>query len=216
MKERPILMSGPMVRAILAGTKTQTRRVVELPHMNPLGEWQPTRFGGPDGGRLRDGSTIPEQGGIWHTRTGDHLLCHYGQPGDRLWVREAWAAPHALDVHAPSFMPPTTRVHYAASEDRGGLLWRPSIHMPRWASRITLEVTGVLVERLQSITVADCISEGISFSAPLDGYHTEDGRHFHGADPRASYASLWTHLNGPRSWDANPWVWVVHFRRITP
>lgn len=91
MKEKPILFSGPMVRALLDGRKTQTRRAVKLPHNNPLGEWEPIVIGGPDGGRTAAGETLPLQGGIWHTRTGDSLMSPYGQPGDRLWVRETHA-----------------------------------------------------------------------------------------------------------------------------
>lgn len=84
-KERPILFSRKMVRALLAGRKTQTRCAVKLPHNNPLGEWQATTIGGPNGGRTKDGQTILEQGAIWHTRTGDTLVCPHGEPGDRLW-----------------------------------------------------------------------------------------------------------------------------------
>lgn len=83
MRERPILFSGPMVRAILAGQKTQTRRAVKLPHNNPLGTWESTEVGGPHGGATSTGHTIPAQQGIWHTRTGDTLLCPHGQPSDR-------------------------------------------------------------------------------------------------------------------------------------
>jgi hypothetical protein len=141
MRERPILFSGSMVRALLDGRKTQTRRVVKLPHNNPLGTWEPTTFGGPNGGRTADGETVPLQVTIWHTRTGDSLLCPYGQPGDRLWVRETWAQPTTLDPG-----PTVYRADYPASVPSGfenvpsddAIKWRPSIHMPRAASRITL------------------------------------------------------------------------------
>lgn len=134
--------------------------------------------------------------------------------GDRLYVRETWAAPHAYDHLPPRLIPQDARIHYAATEDRGGLLWRPSIHMPRWASRITLEVTAVRVERLHDISEADAVAEGITYHDRMQGFHTEEGRHFHCTDPRQSYAGLWEQINGPGSWDANTFVWVVEFRRV--
>jgi hypothetical protein len=213
--ERPILFSAPMVRAILAGTKTQTRRVAKLPHENPLGKWEPTTFGGPNGGRAKRGETIPEHAALWHTRTGDSISARW-IVGDRLWVRETWAVRHRYDHLGPSNIPVSgVNVHYAATEDRGGLRWRPSIHMCRWASRITLEVTGVRVERLQDISEADAVAEGIE-AAAVEGRYRIYGRDTDGADmdtPRASYRSLWESINGPGSWDANPWVWCIEFRR---
>jgi hypothetical protein len=127
-------------------------------------------------------------------------------------VRETWAAPHAYDHLPPRLIPQDARVHYAATEDRGGLLWRPSIHMPRWASRITLEITAVRVERLQDISEADALAEGIV--ATHGGYGLPDGSHYHAADPRVSYWSLWDAINGQGSVEANPWVWVIEFRRL--
>ncbi len=191
MKERPILFSAPMVRAILAGTKTQTRRVVGGLHpdchsVRPFGI--DFKFYDPFG------------------RLTQATRCPYGQPGDRLWVREAWAVPHRYDHLGPSNIPVLgVRTHYAATEERGGLRWRPSIHMCRWASRITLEVTGVRVERLQDISEADAAAEGIPHSevSPPD-MDTFAFRH------------LWESINGPGSWDANPWVWVVEFKRAQP
>jgi hypothetical protein len=208
VKERPILFSGPMVRALLDGSKTQTRRIVKLPHNNRLGVWEPTKFGGPEGGRTAAGDIVPEQGAIWHTRTGDCLSCSHGQPGDRLWVRETFAhmyrgnaAPetrHAEDVvyRADGFTPD----EYVYGS------WKPSIHMPRWASRITLEVTGVRVERLQDISEADVTAEGwTGGSDPSE------------MPPLDWYGRLWDGLNAARGygWDANPWVWVVEFKRVT-
>ncbi len=185
MKERPILFSAPMVRAILAGTKTQTRRVVK-----PVGDddgfvlqdygdgWWPYRS---DDGEstMKNGMEIPH-------------ACPYGQPGDRLWVREAWADCDKL-------------VRYYATDDVHPLRKkRPSIHMPRWASRITLEITSVQVEHLQDISVADCIAEGIPRGGPENPDNIE----------RREYQTLWESINGAGSWNANPWVWVVAFKRM--
>jgi len=173
MTERPILFSAPMVRALLAGTKTQTRRA------------------------LRDGTWwTPEHGVIRMAPAGlactgfAHVACPYGKPGNRLWVRETWAQ-HGLRA-----------VYRADGDERptGAGAWRPSIHMPRKLSRITLEVTGVRVERLQDISTSDCWAEGIPSSPDVDPLH--------------EYRDLWESINGTGSWDANPWVWVVEFKRL--
>ena len=224
MKFRPILFSGPMVRALLDGSKTQTRRackpannanlcsVVEVP--DPM-----------ERGQVYNGSHFgDEEGDV-------QFACPWGQPGNKLWVRETWAAPHAYDHLPPRLIPRDARIHYAATEERGGLLWHPSIHMPRWASRITLEITGVWVERLQDISEADAIAEGIErLPEPVIAGRWSGGNRFTlkgmgtGAcagdvswnAPTASelYQRLWESINGPGSWAANPWVWVVAFKRV--
>ncbi|MEW9586276.1 hypothetical protein [Paraburkholderia sp. DGU8] len=216
MKERPILLSGHMVRALLDGSKTQTRRVVKLPHNNPLGQWEPTTIGGENGGRTAACEALPLQGGIWHTRTGDSLVCPNGQPGDRLWVRETFA--HMYRGNAAPESRRDDDVVYKADgftpDEYVYGSWKPSIHMPRWASRITLEVTGVRVERLQDISEQDAIAEGIGKTA--SGFWSTYGRS--GVDgtysPRSSFHCLWESINGPEAWDANPWVWVVEFKRV--
>jgi hypothetical protein len=250
VKERPILFSGAMVRALLDGRKTQTRRVVKLPHSNPLGDWEPTTFGGPNGGRSANGETVPLQGGIWHTRTGDSLACPHGQPGDRLWVRESGVKIRLLgrSDHIFRHDEPTTPTigHYwteetrapgasynvagcsrsAALQSSGGAKVVPSIHMPRWASRITLEVSGARVERLKDISSADARAEGIEFQEHFiagqvcrswKAYDSVNGWYPEGIDtaPIHSYRTLWDGLNAARGygWDVNPWVWVVEFRR---
>ena len=227
MKERPILFNAPMVRALMAGTKTQTRRIVKPVKFYP-------DFGcavGQVGGAWRYGSPaalgLRERGDHWSVvLKGDVLQrmctseaygwgagagCPYGVPGgDRLYVRETWAAPHAYDHLPPRLIPQDARIHYAATEDRGGLLWRPSIHMPRWASRITLEVTGVRVEQLQEISYEDARAEGAEFWRN-DGTLTELPPC---SEHRYAFEDLWTGINGADSWNANPWVWVVSFRRL--
>lgn len=191
MKERPILFSGAMVRALLAGTKTQTRRVVK-----PL----PITLN-------RDTNSLEvDDENIANGRFAKQVPCPYGQTGDRLWVRETWAyGIHAMAAKRDENGP----FVYAAEGTTQGRLcdrWRPSIYMPRWASRITLEITDVRVERLQDISPDDCIAEG---AWPIA--HRELGR---GHEAVATYQTLWESINGPGSWDANPWVWVVEFRRI--
>ena len=124
-------------------------------------------------------------------------------------MRETWSAPHAYDHLPPRLIPQDARIHYAATEDRGGLLWRPSIHMPRWASRITLEITGVRVERLREISEADVQAEGWTRRPEVS---TDPQVHKEAA--RDWFMDLWESINGPGSWDANPWVWAIEFRRL--
>ncbi|MFM0243849.1 hypothetical protein [Paraburkholderia sediminicola] len=254
MKERPILFNGAMVRALLDGSKTQTRRVVKLPHNNPLGQWEPTTIGGENGGRTLAGATLPLQGGIWHTRTGDSLICPHGQPGDRLWVRESGVINKLLGtVKKPGLfrhdVPTTPEIgHYWVEETRApgasynvggcsrssallsyGAKVCPSIHMPRWACRLELEITTVRVERLQDISAADARAEGIEFQEhriagdvcrSWKAYGSANGWYPEGVDsaPIFSYRSLWDGLNAERGygWDINPWVWVVQFARVEP
>lgn len=212
MKERPILFSAPMVRALLAGTKTQTRRVFRLPRGC---SWYAS-LGGEAAGWLQD-DTGPAW---WHV---DEQRCPYGAPGDRLWVREA----HAFSVVDPEGYgwrddPENWDVIYRADEKQpaggwrdndGNVIlppWRPSIHMPRWASRILLDVTSARVERLQDISEADAMAEGIVRQRD-GGYGLPAGEHYHAHSARISYWSLWDAINGAGSVDANPWVWVVAF-----
>jgi hypothetical protein len=243
MKDRPILFSGPMVRALLAGTKTQTRRILKVPHENPLGKWEVLPWGGPNGGRTRDGKTVPYQNVIGHTRTGEIIACPYGQPGDRLRVKEAawmWCE-RRPNGHTKTgrqkwlYVPMRSAgIWYAAdhrtkpnisvvSPDTGNEWgWRLKIgrFLPAWASRITLEITAVRVERLQDISPADCEAEGVQ-RLPLqenaqNPWYTADvsaGPVLHSRSTIGAYHKLWEQINGPGSWDANPWVWVVEFRR---
>ena len=208
MKEKPILFSGPMIRAILANTKTQTRRVVKP---QPAGE---IRRGEPDFNHWIDTKYWERQNQKENRGIGTRgFACPYGQPGgDRLYVRETWAAPHAYDHLPPRLIPQDARIHYAATEDRGGLLWRPSIHMPRWASRIILEVTSVRVELLQDISEADAVAEGCKPIRPelvQDGLIVRPGR-----SAVEEFRLVWEQIHGGGSWEKNPFVWVVTFRRI--
>ena len=204
MKERPILFSAPMVRAILDGRKTVTRRIFKPDRMTWDANGRYTTYA-MRGGELSTTGSGPFEPSSWLH------YCPYGQPGgDRLYVRETWAAQHVYDHLPPRLIPQDARIHYAATEDRGGLLWRPSIHMPRWASRITLEVTGVLVERLQEISYEDARAEGVEFWRN-DGTLTELPPC---SEHRYAFEDLWTSINGADSWNANPFVWVVTFRRI--
>jgi hypothetical protein len=193
MKERPILMSAPMVRAILAGTKTQTRRVVKPAPKLVGGAWFFYKRGLP--------VYVPNVSAAADS-------CPYGQPGDRLWVRESFRDARAAMLG---------RVLYRADgENICG--WKPSIHMPRHLSRITLEVTAVRVERLQDISEADAQAEGVTpkWEPGCSGRLMDALGGFSFRPAASAYAELWEQINGPGSWDANPWVWVIEFKRVTP
>jgi len=188
-----------MVRALLDGRKTQTRRVA----------------------KLTDAAHVKEPGKHrrWHPADPEaRLACPYGQPGDHLWVREAWRTVAGADDISPrNLMNVEPYTHYEADDNGTGMgRLRPSIHMPRWASRITLEITGVRVERLQDISEADAKAEGAKFHDGRGIGHSgwrHDYKDVH-SDARSSYARLWQAINGPGSWDTNPWVWVVEFKRL--
>ena len=220
MKERPILFSAPMVRAILAGTKTQTRRALH-----------PDLFISSSGAIVRmKAAAVAAVTGITEAR------CPYGQPGDRLWVREAFGVPPDCEVGYHKFtrlkLTPCAKerptIHYRADDNARAWVerWRPGMFMPRWASRITLEVTGVRVERLQDISRADAIAEGVdwnkcperqtqqSIDAQRAAHRMGLAAHYEAEiDYVGGYRWLWESINGPGSWDANTWVWCVEFRR---
>lgn len=219
MKEHPILFSAPMVLALLAGSKTQTRRVVK-----PQPEWDGNWFKW-DG--HRPNSKYGACSGNSLSTTFWMLdCCPYGKPGDRLWVRETHFINHYMGAQTPVEDRADCQILYRATdmdcvrnmEDSEGLVWSPSIHMPRWASRITLEITGVRVERLQDISEADCWSEGAVTKNPNPpSFYPVTGLDGHGhLSTRGVYADLWRTINGPESWGANPWVWVVEFKAVQP
>ncbi len=210
MNEKPILFSGEMVRAIIAGRKTQTRRIgkCQMDGATELGvEYSRHATKGdvavatcrafPDGGSARWGL----------------CECPYGIPGDRLWVRETFQFVHAnSDGQRNTFnsATPFTQndyrwVEYAATpkDNEPPPKWKPSIFMPRWASRIALEIVSLRVERLKDISEDDAKEEGVKYPAggPCSCY-------------RMGYSWLWESINGKGSWDANPWVWVVTFKQV--
>ena len=220
MKERPILFSGEMVRAILDGRKTQTRRVI-----NP----QP----------IADGLYYEYKDIPW-LKTGDPFpfighLCPYGTTNDLLWVRETWRAVeldngndgilYKADNHFESIKNSQAAADLwcdAYADRKHGNKWRPSIFMPRWASRILLDVTDVQVERIQEISDGDAIKEGIHDVCHCGDYVESHGYHSgHGAVSMPGWAtenfsSLWDSINAERghSWESNPWVWVVSFKVV--
>jgi hypothetical protein len=222
MKERPILFSAPMVRAILEGRKTQTRRICK-PAMDAALTYVVPAYKSDDG-EQRPAAVTP---GWFGGEEGDVLFsCPYGHPGDRLWVKETHAP--AADCWGAwqnrmqgSSIGPAPIVHYRA--DGGDPFiekWRPSIFMPRWASRITLEIVSVRVERLQDCSYEDAIAEGMFNAAgappfPHNNRETVEEYARRSQYPQRAYARLWDDINGAGSWEANPWVWVVEFKRIT-
>lgn len=229
IRERPILFSAPMVRAILTGTKTQTRRIVK-----------------PQPAGVR--SSVFVKSGI-EDGHGRELKNPHGKPGSRLWVREAWRidtwdeADHAIaldyfdgpditfrqlpltpegleqfnrlwiqssDECRRKGIAPNADGNYRWSAGESPLRWRPSIHMPRWASRITLEIVGVRVERLQDISESDAKAEGACFELR----RLESTQLGAAASCKGGFENLWSSINGHESWAANPWVWVIEFKRV--
>jgi hypothetical protein len=186
MKERPILFSAPMVRALLAGTKTQTRRIAK-----------PVRH--PDLGN------VYAPGALVLEHEPQHVIdrcCPYGRPGDRLWVRETHNTHGGLATYRADG--DWIADYHREEPQQPRLRWVPAIHMPRTASRITLEITGTRVERLQDISEADALAEGVAHSLNLPG----------GRFARENFEHLWWTINGDGSWESNPWVWVVEFKRV--
>ncbi|EBV5225938.1 hypothetical protein DO700_23430 [Salmonella enterica subsp. enterica serovar Litchfield] len=210
MKERGMIFNAEMVNAILSGRKTQTRRPIK---------WKQTRF--TEIAERDDGSLWPwaedcERGGdIW-------FACPYGEIGDRIWVRETWQVIHdhidesshvEYRTYAPSIPKEKDRYWHTVyaehfgdeSREERGFPWRPAIHMPRWASRILLEITDVRVERLRDLSEEDAKSEGIIPSA---------GGVLPGWEYRINFRDLWMDIYGTDNWEANPWVWVIEFKRV--
>lgn len=221
IKERPILFSAPMVRAILDGRKGQTRRVV-----NRL-----RKFGSISGSLTEFGKS-DTKGYDWHFRYKRMRwhdieearlldLCTHGKIGERLWVRERTEE---------DCLGSTSLARYSADGKISNHTWWysrkscPSIHMPRWASRILLEITNVRVERLNDVSHSDAVSEGIygeyhrwrdpEYPLADIAYRPSENSKYRYSDARQAYEDLWESINGQGSWDLNPWVWVVEFKRI--
>lgn len=223
MADKPIIFSGGMVRALLDGRKTQTRRVLKLPTKgeyvrHDMGGWAPTTIGG--GGVFtieRDGTRTlaQERVAIWNQTTGTCIETPL-QIGDRLWVREAHAI-EVLDEYAWYRLDHPEANGYGPRVD---VRWRPSIHMPRWASRLTLIVESVRVEHLHDISDEDAVAEGLWYcdDGPGAGFWFGDSegtlKHVWGDGSVECYARLWDHLHGLGSWDENPWICALTFRVI--
>jgi len=218
MTERPILFSGEMVRAILDGRKTQTRRIAKgIPSWDHLGkdimDWDLSGVYQED-----DGRWILEIQTDVDDSTREEIKCPY-EIGMRLWVRETCMDLDRTGVEHRNEHGNLMRFAYRADCPAGsvgdsarkdyGLKWRPSIHMPRWASRITLEITSVRVERVQDISEEDAKAEGITDSFPEMECNSD--RPF-----AEGFSNLWDSINAKRGfgWDKNPWVWVIEFRRV--
>jgi hypothetical protein len=223
MTERPILFKGEMVRAILDGRKTQTRRVAPIRELNILQHpgdmitWSVSFL------KAVKGVLSSHSGGKFSDLQARSIIASqfnpYGKPGDFLWVRETWGAVWPADEPVPlrqceieyrADLPTgcTDRPgEWPADEGNGPEVpkWRPSIHMPRWASRITLCITDIRVERLQEISRGDAMQEGCPFPNMAAG-----------PNPRDWFRDLWNTVHSPGAWEANPWVWVVAFERWKP
>jgi hypothetical protein len=234
-KERPIIFKGDMVRAILEGRKTQTRRLVpewQLPGLTLDGDqYISIAQRHPRWGFGVFGKTEAECMANYNDEYAS--LCPYGKPGDRLWVRETFSASEFMDCRYRADGQQFLNVNGKDTNTPCEVKWTPSIHMPRWASRITLEITGVRVERLQDISEEDAIAEGAQHFPDLPGmspygqdcrWSMEQPESVYQClgSPRWAFANYFCKLAGnapkgihdERPWDANPWVWVIEFRRV--
>jgi hypothetical protein len=226
MKTRPIIMSADSVRAILDDRKTQTRRVVKrLLGIGSVTEFKRSTTGGEYDWSFRDKRMLWND--LRHHELLDH--CPYGVPGDRLWVRETWrpvmeawrsyveykADGGVMDVDGRELFTDLKRVALrfpGARKSVNSEAWHSSLHMPRWASRLTLELTDVKVERVQSISEGDAVAEGVNWDGLADKTGLTTGA------PTEAFAALWSSINAKRGypWEANPWTWALTFKRVTP
>ncbi|EMH4110018.1 TPA: hypothetical protein SMI01_002688 [Serratia marcescens] len=222
MKERPVIFNGEMVRAILDGRKTQTRRVMKVQpkqhdHKNYDAPWA---CESPDYYNTHEADWACRYCGEGIGMDGQSVYrCPFGQVGDRLWVREAYQGPLFNFDQMETYLEDTSKFErpefceyradggktpeYYDADDNLRYGWKPSIHMPRWASRITLEITAVRVERLNDISEEDARAEGAPTELCIIGE-----KHYMG------FRTLWKSIYGEESWSANPWVWVIEFRRV--
>lgn len=205
MKERGMIFNGEMVRAILDGRKTQTRRVMKV---QPSDGFHPTHNGYDldlnahwytPGVVDKNGYLQPAKKDVFGVADeNEGYACPFGAVGDRIWVRETFSP--VPDHEEPAGC---SAILYAADGNGPYGKWVPSIHMPRWASRITLEITGVRVERLNSISDSDASKEGCCIADMESGDCLSD-----------VFARLWTSIYGDESWKVNPWVWVIEFKVV--
>ncbi|MEN5176355.1 hypothetical protein [Brevundimonas diminuta] len=212
VKERPILFSGPMVRALLDGRKTQTRRIVKPRRHASLFAIED------DGSPVWADSYIMDPGNAeWRMRDNP-----YGVPGDRLWVKETHAVvprtAYAMSEGVQQTLRPDDNhdaaVYFADWERSKPGRWRPSIHMPRWACRLVLEITDVRVERLLDCSNADAQAEGLQWVTP-GMWSVDRSLPIIAHEARTAYFELWDHINGAGAAEANPWVWAVSFRVLS-
>ncbi|OVV33149.1 hypothetical protein [Klebsiella pneumoniae] len=223
MKERGMIFNGEMTRAILDGRKTQTRREVKLnldiSCLATTYDWA-TSLAANHYQALTEEQIQQKaeslRGVIHPVILGNgqmvSIICPHGKPGDRIWVRETFCPVDDTQYGGEKWVDYRATPRYEATHPAGwdsapndteALKWRPSIHMPRWASRILLEITDVRVERLKSISDGDAIREGCSIADMKSGDCVAD-----------VFARLWASIYGAESWNANPWVWVIEFKRV--
>ncbi|EPZ1175171.1 morphogenetic protein [Klebsiella oxytoca] len=213
MKERGMIFNGEMVRAILDGRKTQTRRPVKFPILD-----------------RNLGCELAGNELAGELSAGNYLNSAFGKPGDRIWVRETFQGPlfdyEQMDAYledssrfeTPEFCQYAAdgghRPEYQDADDNLRHGWRPSIHMPRWASRILLEIIDVRVERLNAISEHDAQAEGVAKLRGGFWQHYQPGWTQHQLSARGSFVTLWKSIYGEESWNSNPWVWVIEFKRV--
>lgn len=206
-KERPILFNADMVRAILKGHKTQTRRILNIDHPVVTG-FVPNGHHGYWMGTAKSEEVIQQYISTFPLT----VKCPYGLVGDRLWVRETFAVYGDEEMHT---------IHYRADRPehvgRKGMGYKPSIHMPRWACRLLLEITDIRVERLNAISKEDAAKEGFQQLPATGRYVLNQGDQYFGgasSNPCELFKFLWEGVYGENAWKQNPWVWVVEFKII--
>jgi hypothetical protein len=204
---KPILFSASMIRAILDGKKTQTRRIVKPQPVFVKGELS-----------LRsDGALADSTGYAFSDHKKGIIEFPFGKVGDSLWVRETWGVASIYDPVKPSDLEPNgMKVSYFATDSHEGVKGRPSIFMPRWASRINLEIVKIRVERLQDISEADALAEGITYALAEDLLsggivNYDEPAHFTPYRYKWGYKRLWNQINGENAWAENPFVWCISF-----
>ncbi|HGG8902970.1 TPA: hypothetical protein ACJJXD_004208 [Enterobacter cloacae] len=228
MKERGMIFNGEMVRAILDGRKTQTRRIMKV---QPSDGFHPTHNGYDldlnahwytPGVVDKNGYLQPAKKDVFGVADeNEGYTCPFGAVGDRIWVRETWAEAGAgapdLKLYRANY-PEHVPTHYENVPPADEIRWTPSIHMPRWASRILLEITGMRVERLNGISETDAEAEGIDMEALFDAQDCYDCIADHNMTGRptatGAFKYLWESIYGEESWKSNPWVWVIEFKVV--